>query len=103
MNSNRKQFIQKLFLENQNLLCQIGVQSIGIFGSVVSGDDNENSDYDILVEFRKECRRFYNFNKLCEFLENNIGNKFDLVTKDGLSPHIGKRILEEVEYVPISN
>ncbi|MGR3178890.1 MAG: nucleotidyltransferase family protein, partial [Candidatus Anammoxibacter sp.] len=68
------------------------------------GDDNENSDYDILVEFKKGCRKFYNFNKLCEFFENKTGNKFDLVTKDGLSPYIvGKKILKEVEYVPINN
>mgnify|MGYP001580919318 CR=1 FL=1 len=103
MISNRKKYIQTLLFQNKNILCQIGVKSIGIFGSVARGDDNENSDYDILVEFNKDCRKFYNFNKLCEFLEKNIGNKFDLVTKDGLSPYIGGKILEEVEYVAICN
>jgi len=103
MISNRKKYIETLLLQNKNILSQIGVKSIGIFGSVVRGDDNENSDYDILVEFNKDCRKFSNFNKLCEFLENNIGNKFDIVTKDGLSPYIGEKILKEVEYVAIDN
>ncbi|MGR3178330.1 MAG: nucleotidyltransferase family protein, partial [Candidatus Anammoxibacter sp.] len=79
---NRKKQIETLLLQNKNTLCEMGVKSIGIFGSVVKGDDNENSDYDILVEFKKGCRKFYNFNKLCEFFENKTGNKFDLVTKD---------------------
>lgn len=72
MISNRRKQIETLLVQNKNILCKMGVKSIGIFGSVVKGNDDENSDYDILVEFKEGCRRFYNFNKLCEFFENNI-------------------------------
>jgi predicted nucleotidyltransferase len=40
---------------------------------------------------------------LCDFLETHLGGNFDLVTKQGLSPYIGKHILREVQYVPIAS
>ena len=100
---NRKEYILTLFLKNREILRNLGIKSIGIFGSVVRDEEKENSDYDILVEFEKECRKFYNFNQLCDFLENHLGDRFDLVTADGLSPYIGERILKEVEYVHINS
>jgi len=76
---------------------------IGIFGSVVRGDDTSSSDYDILVEFNSSHHNFKYFNQLCDFLEQYIGNNYDLVTKQGLSPYIGKKILQEVEYVQLAS
>lgn len=35
-------------------------------------------------------------------LEKTIGRKVKLVTPEGLSPHIGPHILNEVERVPLS-
>ena len=97
----RKRFILKLLNDNKETLQSIGIKSIGIFGSVVRGEDTEDSDYDILVEFEKGHRKFKSFSKLCDFLETYVGEKYDLITKDGLSPHIGKTILKEVQYVDI--
>ncbi len=82
-------------------MLQIGVKSIGVFGSVVRGEDKGSSDYDILVEFRDGQSTYKNFNKLCDLIEMTIGSKYDLVTKNGLSPYLGERILKEVEYVPL--
>ena len=44
--------IEKIVKENKLLLTkQFKVREIGIFGSVVRGEDKETSDVDILVEF----------------------------------------------------
>jgi predicted nucleotidyltransferase len=40
---------------------------------------------------------------LCDFLEMHLSGNFDLVTKQGLSPYIGRHILSEVQYVPITS
>ena len=72
-----------------------GVKEIGIFGSFVRGEEREDSDIDILVEFEKPIG-FFKFLELEEYLSNLIGRKVDLVSKKALKPHIGKHILEEV-------
>jgi predicted nucleotidyltransferase len=100
---SRKEEIFTLLEENQDQLKSIGVKSIGVFGSVARGEDTENSDCDILVEFEDGKNKYRNFNKLCDLLDETIGDSYDLVTKDGLSPYIGPRILEEVEYVKIAS
>ena len=72
-----------------------GVKEIGIFGSIVRGEEKGGSDVDILVEFEKPIG-FFKFLELEEYLSNLIGRKVDLVSKKALKPYIGKYILEEV-------
>jgi predicted nucleotidyltransferase len=56
--------IEKLVKENKVVLTkQFKVKEIGIFGSVVRGEDKETSDVDILVEF-EEPIGFFKFLEL---------------------------------------
>lgn len=97
----RKKKIFNLLKKRRDDLLNIGVKSIGVFGSVVRGDDTYSSDYDILVDFYDGQSTYKNFNKLCDLIEATIGNKYDLVTKNGLSPYIAEKILNEVQYVSL--
>ncbi|MEE4358606.1 MAG: nucleotidyltransferase family protein [Desulfococcaceae bacterium] len=99
---SRKKQILRLLQQNREQFRAVGVKSLGIFGSVARQTDNEDSDIDILVEFEKESRKFRNFNLLCDLLEQYFGKGYDLVTVDGLSPHIGKKILKGVEYIELA-
>jgi predicted nucleotidyltransferase len=74
------------------------VKTIGVFGSYVSGKPKRKSDVDILVEFKRAVD-FFEFLDLEEYLEQILGIKVDLVTKQALKPYIGKHILEEVVYL----
>ena len=74
------------------------VKAIGVFGSYVRGEQKKRSDIDILVEYAR-TPDFFKFLELEEYLEDILGVKVDLVTKDALKPYIGKRILEEVVYL----
>jgi len=74
------------------------VKQIGVFGSVIHGESNDESDVDILVEF-EEPPGFFKYLDLEEHLCNLLGMKVDLVVGSALKPQIGKRILGEVEYV----
>ena len=77
---------------------QYGLKEIGIFGSYVKGEQNEESDLDILIELEKPIG-FVKFMKLENVLSRLIGIRVVLVTKKALKPYIGQRILQEVEYV----
>ncbi|KJU84449.1 DNA polymerase beta domain-containing protein, partial [Candidatus Magnetobacterium bavaricum] len=41
-----------------------GVKRIGIFGSFARGQGNDNSDVDVLVEFREDSENFDNYIEL---------------------------------------
>ena len=72
------------------------VKEIGIFGSFVRGEESEESDVDILVEFSEPIG--WEFIDLMEFLEKILGRKVDLVTVRALKPQLKDKILKEVVY-----
>ena len=80
------------------LASRYGVSQLGLFGSYVRQQENESSDIDILVSFSRDVDLF-DFVDLRELLEKKLNAKEDLVMVSALKPAIGKRILEEVEYV----
>jgi uncharacterized protein len=80
-----------------------GVRRFGLFGSFARGEQNNDSDVDFLVEFESGKKTYENFIRLSFFLEDLIGRRVELITPEGLSPHIGPRILQEVEYVSFAS
>ncbi len=100
--TSRKNIALNALRRNEQELKDIGVSKIGIFGSVARGEDSENSDIDILVQFSPECHKFKNFNRLCDLLDGVFEEQYDLVTVEGLSPYLGVKILEEVVYAALA-
>ena len=91
--------IEKILKSNiHNLKKEYNLNSIGIFGSYIRGEHDQNSDLDILVDFEKPIS-LLKFIKLENDLSKIFGVKVDLVMKKALKPAIGKRILEEIKYV----
>ena len=72
-----------------------GVATLGIFGSYVRGEEKEDSDLDILVEFARSTDLF-EFAALEIYLSELLEAKVDLVMKSALKRRIGKRIMREV-------
>lgn len=74
------------------------INEIGIFGSYARGEQNPNSDIDIIINF-DEFPGLIEFigieNILSEFLETQV----DLVTKSGLKPEIRKDVFRETIYL----
>ncbi|MEW6053118.1 MAG: nucleotidyltransferase family protein [Nitrospirota bacterium] len=75
------------------------VKEIGIFGSSVKSSNTAKSDVDILIDFQRGHKDFFNFMRLKYYLENLLGKKVDLVMKNAIKPILKKSILSEVEYV----
>jgi len=99
---SRKETILNLLNSHADALHCMGVTAIGLFGSVARGDDTLSSDVDILVEFGDQKNTFGNFNALCDFLERHLGDHYDLVTRNSLSPYMKPHILDEVEYAVLT-
>ncbi len=75
------------------------VKGIGLFGSYVRGEEQTGSDLDILVEFEKGHKDFFNYMRLKYYLEEIMMLKVDLVIKDAVKPRLKQKIFNEVMYV----
>lgn len=73
------------------------VKGIAIFGSFAEGRQNEESDVDILVEFKEPVG--FLFFHLADFLEEILGLKVDLATPDSIKPERRKIFLKKAVYV----
>ena len=79
------------------LIEQYAVETIGVFGSYLCGEQTPKSDIDILVTFKKDAQPgLFEFMQLEEFLTKQLGTKVDLGTKESLKPHISEHVLKEV-------
>ena len=85
--------------ENRTRLSEFGVRRISLFGSFLYNQATDESDIDLLVEFRMDQKTFTNFSNLVYFLETLLGRRVEIVTTESLSPYIGPYILREAEHV----
>jgi predicted nucleotidyltransferase len=97
-----KQDILEILHQNRVRLKELGVSSIGLFGSFVRGEQHHNSDIDLLVEFAVGKKTFDSFMKLVFFLEEILQRRVEVVTVESLSPYLGPHILKEVEYAALA-
>ena len=94
---NIEEILRKI-RENREKIRSFGIKRIGVFGSFVRGEEKEESDIDIIVEFEEGKKNFNNFINLAFFLEKLFGRKVDLVTLESISPYIKPYIEKEVIY-----
>lgn len=98
-----KEQLIELLQQHANTILGYGVEKLGIFGSFVRNEMNEESDVDFLVHFKPELKTYKNFIELAYYLEDICGRKIELVTDKGLSKYIGPKILKATEYVTLSS
>jgi putative addiction module CopG family antidote len=77
-----------------------GLTSLALFGSVVRGAARPDSDIDVLVDLAPDARfSLIDLVSVKDFLEDRLGHRVDVVTKDGLEPAVRDRVLREAEVV----
>jgi hypothetical protein len=93
--------IKELLSTNKRFLNeQFGVKEIGIFGSYLRQENRPDSDVDILIELERPPRiSLIGLVELEDYLTELLGIKVDLAIKKNLRKRIGRRILNEVEYL----
>jgi predicted nucleotidyltransferase len=74
------------------------VRTLELFGSYARGEENPESDLDLLVTF-DEIPSLFQFVGLENLISDELGIKVDLVMKDSLKPNIARYILEEAQEI----
>ncbi|MFB6097944.1 MAG: nucleotidyltransferase family protein [Salinibacter sp.] len=73
---------------------QHGAYNVRLFGSVVRGDDQPDSDLDLLVDM-EPGRSLLDHIALKQDLEDLLGREVDVVTEASLHPRLRDRVLRE--------
>ncbi|RYY07441.1 MAG: nucleotidyltransferase [Sphingobacteriaceae bacterium] len=79
------------------LVDEFHVSEIGYFGSYAVGQQTDQSDLDLIVEFSQPVG--WSFFTLEKFLEQALELPIDLVTKNALKDRIKNSILSQVVYI----
>lgn len=94
---NLEEIINTLKKHKEELKEKYHVKEIGVFGSYVRGEQKDESDIDILIEFEPDARiSLLDFIGIEDYISDLLSAKVDLVEKSALKPRIGKHILNEV-------
>jgi hypothetical protein len=78
-----------------NILIEGGVKRAALFGSFARGDATEDSDVDLLIEFKGKKKSLLDLAALKIQLEESLGKNVDLITYNSLHPLLRDRILSE--------
>ena len=97
--ANDKQQILSLIQSNKQAFRSLGTNRIGLFGSFVRGEQQQDSDIDLLVEFLPGQKTYRNLIGTADLAEKLVGRRVEVVTSDSISPFIAPYIQKEVEYV----
>lgn len=73
------------------------VKSLAVFGSFARGEQQKESDVDILVEFNSPVG--IEFIDLGNYLERILNQKVDLVSRNGIKPQYFQQIERDLKYV----
>ena len=76
------------------------ITKIGIFGSYARGEQNKDSDIDLIVEFEDNTPNLYDLKlELKQFFRSNLGTDIDICREKYIKPRIKAEILKETIYV----
>jgi predicted nucleotidyltransferase len=93
---------QILLFLNQNkqiLLERYHIVKIGLFGSYARGDQNINSDIDLLVEFEEGTQNLFELKQqIKNFFQENLHLEVDICREKYIKPRIKNSILKETIY-----
>lgn len=81
----------------EHLYTDYPIKSMAIFGSYSRNEQNKKSDLDIIVEFNGKIG--IRFIDLADELEDLIGFRVDLVSKNGIKDKYYKSISSDLIYV----
>ncbi|MCJ7650435.1 MAG: nucleotidyltransferase family protein [Candidatus Lokiarchaeota archaeon] len=101
MKSLNKEEIFKLLKQHREELKNYNVIKLGLFGSVLRGNNTKESDIDFIVEFEEGKKNYDNFIEVAFLLESILQKKVDLLTMEAINPNMKPKILKEAYFESI--
>lgn len=75
-----------------------GATKVAIFGSYVRGEEKQESDIDVIVEF-SERKSLLELVKIERELSEKLGIKVDLMTEKSISPYLIDIVRQQMEVI----
>lgn len=74
-----------------------GIKNVYLFGSVARGEDKENSDIDLMIEFIDfEHNTFNNYYDFLEEIEKKFQKKVDVTIEEAIKPIAFKYVKKDL-------
>ncbi len=90
--------ITKYHQEVKKICEKSGISYLAVFGSQARNDAREDSDVDLLVEF-KDTPGLIEFIQAKQQFEKVLNRRVDLVTKKGLSRYIAPYVKQDLQQI----
>jgi len=81
------------------ILKKYGIKTASVFGSVARGEDRMDSDIDVLVELGDQTMGFFKYSRFIDELEESLGRRVDVVTKNSINKFIKPYILPDLREI----
>ena len=95
-----KQYILSTLENIKQKYVDIGIQIVGVFGSVARGEASESSDIDVLYKTKKGVKNLYDKKLLLrEELQKLFNTKVDLANERYLKPYAKETVMKDLVYV----
>ena len=95
---NRSQVLALLGDRRNEIMRRFAVKRLSVFGSAARDEMRDDSDIDVLVEFRGPAT-FDGYFDLKAYLEQLFGRPVDLVTEKGLKPRARRHVEKDLIHV----
>ena len=77
-----------------------GLTALALFGSTARGTSRPDSDVDVLIDIASGARfSLVDLVSVKQYLEDKLGRKVDVVTREGLDPAIRDRVIREARAI----
>lgn len=95
----REQILKFLAQNKQMFRARYHIVRIGLFGSYARGDQNFESDIDLLVEFEDGTENLYELKlQIKDFFRSQLGLEVDICREKYIKPRFKNSILKETVY-----
>jgi predicted nucleotidyltransferase len=97
---NKKNILDFLKSQYSYLNSNYNVEKIGLIGSYARDEQDNESDIDLMVEFKPGTEDIFNMKlELKEYLKSNLNHDVDICREKFLKPYVKEHIMKEVLYV----
>jgi len=96
----KEEILSFLKEKKRELFSDYQLTKIGLFGSFANGNQTENSDIDLIVEFQPNIKNLtQKKSKIKDLVRNRFNKEVDLCREKYIKPYFKVQILESVIYV----
>jgi len=97
---SKDEILNFLSQQKEFLRANFHIVKLGLFGSFARGDNERDSDIDLIVEFEDNTENLFDLKrKLKAYIKENLNLEVDICREKYIKPGYKKAILNEAQYI----